>query len=249
MVGLKLRGPILVAGLLVCAITVAHAQQSVGRVSLSKGASISANPGAAFRESKVGDSVPNGATVRTERREFAEITFTDDSRLRVNERTDLIVRDVNQLRTMRLQRGALWVRVTKGSGTTIQTPVATATVRGTEFVIQDDGEMTVFEGVVDYEAGGVTIPVEAGESVAVGSDGKPVKTSDQPLNSDDMGWWVMMMGPAGGLTAIQQAVAGATVITGLLAADFNGPSNPVPEPATVVALSIGVAAMLRKKRK
>jgi hypothetical protein len=160
----------------------------------------------------------------------------------------MVVQNVNQLRKMRLERGALWLRVTKGVGTSIQTPVATATVRGTEFTIDDAGNLRVIEGDVWFEAGGEGILVFGGESAGVGPDGKPVKQSDQDLGVKPQ-WWLDMLGHVQMMPTVQQVIAATTATIAL--GNFN-PGSPIPEPATLVALSLGigfVAARRSKSRK
>lgn len=219
----------------------------VGRFTAAKNLKVSPGNGQ-YRNAKIEDVVRDGCGVRTAKRGLGEITFTDDSVLRINERTDMVVQDANQLRQMRLQRGALWLRVVKGSGTSIQTPVATATVRGTELAIDAEGKLRVLEGEVWYEAGGVGILVVGGESAEVGPDGKPVKSSDQDI-AGLPNWWVQIFNPIEyiAMPASQQlaSVAAATIAFG----SFDpGGGPPVPEPASLAVVAVGLGWLVRRRK-
>src|SRR5262245_42874030 len=108
------------AVVLLGAVAVAHGQGNpvVGKFSAARNAQISRGPSGGdnvFVDAKVGQQVREGFAVRTYRRSFAEITFTDKSALRINEQTDLIVQSAATLRRIRLDRGQVWVRDEKGS--------------------------------------------------------------------------------------------------------------------------------------
>src|SRR2546423_7284552 len=73
----------------------------VGKFTQARNAQISRGPAAqsaGYQDAKVGQGVREGFGVRTYRRSFAEITFTDGSAIRVNEQTDLIVQSAATLR-------------------------------------------------------------------------------------------------------------------------------------------------------
>jgi hypothetical protein len=131
------------------------------------------NEGQEYVDARNGQRVRNHYGLRTLRRSRAQINFDDKSVLRVNERTDMVVEDTESLRRIQLGQGAVWVRVAKGRNTTVETPTATATARGTEFEVRANGDLLVYEGVVDLTIGGRVISVSAGQKVTFGNDGKP----------------------------------------------------------------------------
>ena len=143
---------------------------TVGRLSITRQVVVTRSTlaaGAEYVPAKNRQGVFTGQGIRTLKRSMAEITFRDTSVLRINERTDLVVQDAPTLRRIRMQGGAVWVRVVRGVNTTVETPTATAVARGTEFVVfvdeEKDTQLVVFEGAVDFTAGGQTISVGAGE--------------------------------------------------------------------------------------
>lgn len=222
----------------------------VGRLSAARNARISrgpANLNSQYDVAKVGTQVREGYGIRTFRRSFAEITFTDGSAIRVNEQTDLIVQSAATLRRVRLEQGSLWVKDEHGSRTSVQTPVGTATARGTEFIVSGDGTVSVKEGSVELEAKGVVVVVEAGESGGIGPGGTPQKLG-QGL-PDGNKWYdkgQAMPVPTlalGGLAGVLGSNVGAT------GNGIKGGGNPVPEPVTIVTFGAGAAMLLRRRAK
>lgn len=149
---------------------------------------------------RLGQEIHAQQGVRTLKRALAEIRFTDASLLRVNERSDLVVEEAAQLRKIKLQAGAVWVRVTKGANTSVETPTCTAAAKGTVFVVitLPDGRSRtlVLEGTVEVTAGADTVLVSAGQAVETRADGTldpvvDVPTADLPVEYGGTveGWW------------------------------------------------------------
>lgn len=256
---MKFSGLILVASLATLSFAKGpQANPIVGKFTAARNAQISRGPASgsdAFVDAKSGQAVREGFAVRTFRRSFAEITFNDKSALRINEQTDLIVQSAQTLRRIRLDRGQVWVKDENGSKTSVQTPVATATARGTEFTVSSDGTVMVKEGEVDLEAGGVVITLGAGEVGGVGPGGSPQKLGGQNPNPGQGGdnnkdnWYEKPQEIApSGLDLSGVAAAGAVGFG--VAGGGRGPRTPgdaVPEPATMIALGIGAAGLIARK--
>jgi hypothetical protein len=239
----------------------ALAQNVVGKIAASRSASHSAtptSPNAGYVAVKSDIPVRNGDGVRTSRRGFAQIAFNDKSVLRLSELTELIVQDSVSLRRLQLAKGALWVRVTKGSNTAIQTPVATATVRGTELLIDELGNLAVREGSVELEANGFTIEVFAGEIAGIGPDGRPFKKgvkipTEENVDAFELGvpelWWRRLKG----LSDLKGD--DWTPALALLPLLFIGDGNsrdrqtPVPEPLTLLTMGAGAGYLVLRNRR
>lgn len=241
----------------------------VGNISSSRAARYSARPtaGGAYSAVAPNQVVRNGDGIRTERRGFAQVKFRDESVLRLNELTELIVQDAMTLRKLQLSKGALWMRVTKGANTSIQTPVATATVRGTEFLFDADGNLAVREGTVELEANGLTIEVHPGEIAGVDKEGRPFKKglripTDLQLDVSNLliptSWWQLIRtdpaNPAPPSTSRDRtfetiALVSVPLIFLLNDGGSDGGRQPVPEPATSAVLVLGAAGMAAAKRR
>jgi hypothetical protein len=254
-VALRISGSFLLLGAV--AFSLADGQNPVvGKFSAARNAQISRGPATAdnvFLDAKIGQAVREGFAVRTYRRSFAEITFNDRSALRVNEQTDLVVQSAQTLRRIRLDRGEVWVKDEHGSRTAIQTPVATATARGTEFTVSSDGTVKVKEGEVDLEAGGVVVTIGAGEIGGIGPGGSPEKLGGGTgpaggnKGGNDNNWYEKPQTLAPTLDLGGIAAAGAFGLN--IGGGGRGPKNPgaVPEPATMAALGMGAAGLIARK--
>ena len=140
-------------------------------------------------------SVPlyEGDVLRTEAASQALMTLQDGIEVALNAHTSLKLlyrwekaHGITQI--LRLQQGEVWVKT--GAGPTqleVETPVATAAVRGTEFTIkvQDDGQttLTVIEGTVEFGTAFGTCPIKT-STMSYGVRGKrctkPAPTDVKP---------------------------------------------------------------------
>jgi len=137
-----------------------------------------------FSQAHVGDRLRNGDRVRTSSRTRAALRFTDDgSILRLNPNSQVSLTSGEErgvvVRTMNMEFGELWARVTRHQGTTlrVQTPAGVAAVKGTEFVVRVDerGNTTVLtlEGVVEFFNQHGRADITAGHKVTVDSATAP----------------------------------------------------------------------------
>jgi hypothetical protein len=210
--------------------------QPVARVSqVIREVLVTQGPGGDYAPVQARQGLANGQGVRTLRRSLAEIAFRDKSVLRLNERTDLVVQDAAQLRHIRLQTGSIWIRVAHGANTAVETPTATATARGTVFVVTVllDGRtrLEVIEGIVDFTVGDTTFAVGPGQIVETLLNGllagmpgaKPEDDDDTPpvdLSLLSARWWTFAEGARYALSL--DSIARAVTISIPLINSFGG---------------------------
>lgn len=111
-----------------------------------------------------------GDILRTKAAGTLAIVFADGTQVRLGRNSVMVVRQVSKrgASTLSLQQGRAWGRSPrKRSNLSIETPSATAAIRGTEWAINadaDSSQLQVFSGTVELsnEAGSLT--VEAGQA-------------------------------------------------------------------------------------
>jgi len=156
-----------------------------GAVDVMRGGAL---PGVPVR---VGDSVAVGDFVRTKSKARAEIAFTDGNRLKIAQRSridigEYLTEAAGDRRTMSLTRGKVQATVTKGKGAAkanrfeIHTPNAVAGVRGTQFMVFHERNVTgilVSEGSVQAynpRLPGAAVIVPAGAVTTIGEKRAPL---------------------------------------------------------------------------
>ncbi|MEJ7612734.1 MAG: FecR family protein [Candidatus Fervidibacter sacchari] len=143
--------------------------------------------------SKVGTTLENGDRVRTGKRSYAEVTFTDKSVVKLNERSELTVASTAAgKQDMELHRGSLWARFVKGSQATIKAKTTVAAVRGTEILIAISPEgmvlVRVLRGVLDILLpSGQSVTVISGQQIIVSPDPTAPPPSPAPAPSPQYG--------------------------------------------------------------
>ncbi len=123
-----------------------------------------------------------GDVLRTNPAGTLAIVFADGTQVRLGRNSVMVVRLVGKSgpATLSLQRGRAWGRSPrKRSNLSIETPSATAAIRGTEWAITADdnsSQLQVFSGSVELsnEAGSLT--VEAGQAASVLRGQAPTRT-------------------------------------------------------------------------
>lgn len=118
----------------------------------------------------------SGDILRTNATGALAVLFSDHTQIRLGRNTALRVKrmgtgtDTN----LELQSGTIWARAERGGqGLTIDTPAATAAIRGTDWTLTVAGDttsLTVLEGVVELsnELGSVTVKQGEGAVAAIG---------------------------------------------------------------------------------
>ena len=123
-----------------------------------------------------------GDVLRTNAAGTLAIVFADGTQVRLGRNSLMVVRLVSKSgpSTLSLQRGRAWGRSPrKRTNLSIETPSATAAIRGTEWAISadaDSSQLQVFSGTVELsnEAGSLT--VEAGQAASVLRGQAPTRT-------------------------------------------------------------------------
>lgn len=118
-----------------------------------------------------------GDVLRTNATGQLAILFSDRTQVRLGRNSSLLVRQVNpgDDAQLELQSGSIWARAERGGpGVTVQTPAATAAIRGTDWTMTVEGErttLTVLEGQVELSNPQGSVQVQQGEA-AVASIGQ-----------------------------------------------------------------------------
>lgn len=123
-----------------------------------------------------------GDVLRTKAAGTLAIVFADGTQVRLGRNSVMVVRRVNKSgpSTLSLQRGRAWGRSPRRrSNLSIETPSATAAIRGTEWAISADAEssqLQVFSGTVELSNAAGSLTVEAGQAATVLLGQAPTRT-------------------------------------------------------------------------
>ena len=171
-----------------------------------------------FSAAASGDSITEGAVIRTDRTGVAAVTYEDGSLTRIGPATtyELVTLRTEEGRREivgKLDTGQTFHRVTKVTGSAsrfeVETSDAVASVRGTAFAVQclvlDTCEFAVTEGTVRVTStDGRQVDVTAGQRVTVDGDGR---LGELELLSLSDPWIARNAAEAGGSPGEDEAVA------------------------------------------
>jgi ferric-dicitrate binding protein FerR (iron transport regulator) len=134
-----------------------------------------------------------GDECRTEKASKAFIKLSDGTQVAMNEDTTFVIRSRTErakgiTRIFKMIGGEMWMKTQGPKAIEVETPVATAAIKGTEFNLQvtADGKilLTVIEGLVEFGTPFGTCPIPA-SSQSVGERGKrctrPARIADPAL--------------------------------------------------------------------
>jgi len=138
-----------------------------------------------------------GDRVKTGNGSQGLMEFTNGIQVAINEDTDFLIlsrweSEKGITRILRLATGEVWVKTMGGpKPLEIETPVATAAVKSTEFAlkVQPDGQttLTVVEGIVEFGTAFGTCPIRT-STISYGNRGKKC-TKPEPTNvSPTIAW-------------------------------------------------------------
>lgn len=139
-------------------------------------------PSTTARRAEMLQQLKAGDVMRTGGTGALALVFADQTQVRLGPNSVMVVREVRagQPSALQLQRGRAWGRSPTGkTRLSVETPSATAAIRGTEWAIAaEEGETTlqVFEGEIEFanEAGSLT--VSGGQAATARSGQAPART-------------------------------------------------------------------------
>ncbi len=122
-------------------------------------------PSPTVRRAEVLQQLKAGDVLRTNGTGALALVFADQTQVRLGPNSVMVVREVRagQPSSLQLQRGRVWGRSPSGkTRLSVETPSATAAIRGTEWAIAADDSVTtleVFEGAIEFanDAGSLTV--------------------------------------------------------------------------------------------
>ncbi len=138
-----------------------------------------------WHPARLAQALAPGDFVRTREAARMALVFADETQLRLHQNTVLQVKGIATARqpvtTLRLDAGRVWTQTRRPSGSTLQmeTPAATAAIRGTDWDlrVEADGRtmLTVLSGTVDFGNDQGRIAVGANEAAYAEVGKAPVK--------------------------------------------------------------------------
>jgi ferric-dicitrate binding protein FerR (iron transport regulator) len=138
-----------------------------------------------------------GDQCKTERASKAFIRLADGTQVAMNEETTFLVQARREkahgvTRIFKLLVGEMWLKTAEPVAIEVETPVATAAIKGTEFNIrvQPDGKstLTVIEGLVEFGTPFGTCPIKTA-TVSYGERGKKC-TKPTPIEPAPAITWI-----------------------------------------------------------
>lgn len=148
---------------------------------------IDTDTGDGFTDATEGEELVVGDRARTDTTGFAELTYHDGSWMRIESEATLTIDDLadtddGQTVATSIDTGEAWNRVAEltepDDDYTLDTPVATAAVRGTAFAVDCDGDTACTFSVIDGEVLitpdlGDPVTLTAGQTLTITADQQP----------------------------------------------------------------------------
>ena len=138
-----------------------------------------------------------GDECKTQQASKAFIRLTDGTQVAMNEETTFLVQSRREkakgiTRIFKLLVGEMWLKTAEPAPIEVETPVATAAIKGTEFNIrvQPDGKstLTVIQGLVEFGTPFGTCPIRTA-TVSFGERGKKC-TKPAPIDPSQAITWI-----------------------------------------------------------
>jgi tetratricopeptide (TPR) repeat protein len=175
-----------------------------------------------------------GDVLRTNANGTLAIVFADRTQIRLGRNSVLVVKAVAAAApsALELQSGRLWGRSPRArTNLRVETPSATAAIRGTEWAIEATGESTalaVYEGAVDFFNDFGTLAVSGGSAASARLGQAPTRT----ILTDPVGRTQMLffLRPRDGIEILRgQSPALADYVAALDAGDLPPPGPPLDQ--------------------
>lgn len=154
-------------------------------------------PKQSWQKAVVRQQLKAGDILRTNRSGTLAIVFADRTQVRLGRNSTLVVREVRRGSPSRvsLRKGRVWGRSPRGrSRLSVETPSATAAIRGTEWAIQADeasSQLQVFSGSVELSNEAGSLIVETGQAASVLRGQAPTRTVlTNPVGREQMLYFV-----------------------------------------------------------
>ncbi|MFQ6131097.1 MAG: FecR domain-containing protein [Armatimonadota bacterium] len=178
-----------------------------------------------FRPLGEGRNVKTGDTLRTGSDASVELSWVDGTRLKLDSGTTMTILkcsfdslDRVDTSIFRVDLGRIWVRVvkilTRGSKFEVQTPAATAGIRGTVFSVDvgPDGATTisVWDGSVALAAGGANTEIPGGQVARIAAGGSSAEL--ESLSSEAQAAWQEQQHFVGPYLSLTSPVQGAEMV-------------------------------------
>jgi tetratricopeptide (TPR) repeat protein len=167
-------------------------------------------PTPAQRPAEVRQDLKAGDVLRTNAAGTLAIVFADRTQVRIGRNSTLVVKQVRAgvPSSVTLQRGSLWARSPRGaSQLSVETPSATAAIRGTEYSIVASDEqttLTVVEGQIDFFNPQGQLQVTAGQSAAARLGAAPTRiVTVNPDSREQMLYYLSLDGALSSLQPTQ----------------------------------------------
>jgi len=172
------------------------------------------------RPAEVRQDLKAGDVLRTNAAGTLAIVFADRTQIRLGRNSTLVVKTVRAgtPSSVQLQRGSVWARSPRGAANlSVETPSATAAIRGTEYSIVATDEqttLTVVEGVVDFFNPQGQLEITAGQSAAARLGSAPTRiVTVNPDSREQMLYYLSLDGALNSLqpSPLPQVGAGQAV--------------------------------------
>ena len=148
-------------------------------------------------EAKPSQLLQGGASVRTLQSSKMALLFADDTQIRLNQNSVLLLKSLataTQPTSLLLSLGRAWAQTKRGDGSrlNLETPAATAGIRGTDWELDVDASgktlLTVLSGTVEFSNAQGAVTVNSNEAAIAEVGRMPVKI--QLSNPRDRIQWV-----------------------------------------------------------